>query len=314
MPDKPRILAIRGGAMGDFILTLPALRLLRETFAHCHLEILGYEHIAKLALAGGPAAGTTYADDVRSIEYGPLAGFFSRNGNLAPELCTYFAGFNQVVSWLFDPDKIFANNLERAGVKNYLTSYAKINDESHASVQLAHGLQSLALYIEDWSATLTPTEATKRAGADWLRAQGAGETRPTALHPGSGSPKKNWPLGNWRALARELSARGERLLLIGGEADAATLEPLAADLAEHRPILARSLPLPILAGVLAHCAKYVGHDTGVSHLAAAVGTPSTLLFGPTDPAIWAPARPKAKVIVAPEGDLASLPVNDVLVA
>ena len=80
MSAKPRILAIRGGAIGDFILTLPALRLLRETFGHCHLEILGYEHIASLALHGGPGESSTYADSLRHIEAAPLAGFFARGG------------------------------------------------------------------------------------------------------------------------------------------------------------------------------------------------------------------------------------------
>src|SRR5436190_23826753 len=95
--SKPRILAIRGGAIGEFILTLPALRLLRETFAHCHLEVRGYEHIAALAAQGGPAPGQSYADAVRHIEAGPLAGFFARRGNLSDEWCDYFASFNQVV-------------------------------------------------------------------------------------------------------------------------------------------------------------------------------------------------------------------------
>ena len=84
MADGPRILAIRGGAIGDFILTLPALRLLRENFAHCGLEILGYPHIASIALHCGPATGSTYADAIHSIEFGPLSGFFARRGTLDP--------------------------------------------------------------------------------------------------------------------------------------------------------------------------------------------------------------------------------------
>ena len=65
-----RILVIRSGALGDFILTLPAIGLLRENFPACHLEILGYRHIAAIA------EGRFYANSTRSIDYGPLAGFF----------------------------------------------------------------------------------------------------------------------------------------------------------------------------------------------------------------------------------------------
>ena len=83
-----RILVIRGGAIGDFILTLPAIKLLRDSFPAAHLEILGYKHIIALAEM------SRYADATRSIEYGPLSSFFSRESELAPELVDYLAGFN----------------------------------------------------------------------------------------------------------------------------------------------------------------------------------------------------------------------------
>ncbi len=307
MADKPRILAIRGGAIGDFILTLPAIRLLRETFAHCHLEILGYQHIAALAVQGGPAEGTTYADAVRNIEAGPLAGFFARNGNLSPEWCEYFASFNQVVSWLFDPDEIFKTNLERAGVRNFLSAYAKINDETHASAQLARGLERMAMFLDEPAARLVPDAATAKAADDWLSAHG-GPRGLVALHPGSGSAKKNWPIGCWRELVQRLLAQGNRVLIAGGEADGQALEALAS----LSPIVAKGLPLPLLGALLAQSSAYFGHDTGISHLAAATGIPCTLLFGPTDPAIWAPKGGNVRVIMAGEGDLSGLGVDAVL--
>ena len=286
---KPRILAIRGGAIGDFILTLPALRLLREAFPHCHLEVLGYRHIAALALHGGPEPGTTYADATRSIEYGPLAGFFARNGNLSPELCEYFASFQQVVSWLFDPDGIFETNVKRAGVKNYLSAYTPITDENHASVQLARGLESMALFLDDPAAKLVPTPESHQAAEAWLSSSAIHNSSFTALHPGSGSPRKNWPLEKWRALAGQIK---RPLLIIGGEADTASLDSLAP----HATLIARDLPLPTLAALLTRCTRYFGHDTGISHLAAAVGSKCTLLFGPTDPAVWSPQGPHVKIL------------------
>ena len=79
-----KILVIRGGAIGDFILTLPVFAALREQFPQTWLEVLGYPHIAQLAFAGGLADGT------RSIEARALAGFFARNGSLDPRLSEYF--------------------------------------------------------------------------------------------------------------------------------------------------------------------------------------------------------------------------------
>jgi heptosyltransferase-2 len=313
MSGKPRILAIRGGALGDFLLTLPALRMLRETFAHCHLEILGYRHIAELAVYGGPVAGTTYADATRNIEAGPLAGFFARGGDLDQAWCDYFGSFQQVVSWLFDPDGIFEANVMRAGVKHYISAYAKISDENHASVQWAEGLQKLALYLEDGAARLVPTQEMLGFGDEWLRGHGlkAGD-RWVAMHPGSGSPKKNWPVERWVQLVKEVAGAGDRVLVFGGEADQEILAVLAREVPKGAAEFARDLPLPMVAAVLSRARSYFGHDTGLSHIAAAVGTPATILFGPTDPSVWAPRSENARVIVAPKGDLAALAVSDVL--
>ena len=301
MPVKPRILVIRGGAIGDFILTLPAIKLLRENFPGAHLEILGYRHIIALA------EGRAYADATRSIEYGPMAGFFVPRSVLAPDLVEYFASFQQVVSYLFDPDGFFEANLRRAGVKNLLPAYAKIDDSEHAARQLARPLQSLALYIEDHAATVHPSAEDAAFADEFL---GANDAPVIALHPGSGSPRKNWPLENWIALGTWLLARAPqpRLLLIGGEADHAQLDALTAAWRGAPVLPARDLPLPHLAALLARCRLFLGHDTGISHLAAAAGAPCLLLFGPTDPAVWAPANPHVSLIAAPSGDLAALPI------
>jgi heptosyltransferase-2 len=302
---KPRLLVIRGGAIGDFILTLPAIKLLREAFPGAHLEILGYRHIVALA------EGRFYADATRSIEYSAMSGFFVPRSELAPDLSEYFASFQQVVSYLFDPDRFFETNVRRAGVKNFLAAYAKIDDSEHAAKQLARPLQSLALYLDDHAATVHPTETDRAAAAKFsLNVRG----RLIAIHPGSGSAKKNWPIERWRELGTQLLEGGAELLIIGGEADEAQLATLTAAWRGGAIHVARDLPLPQLAAVLERCTLFLGHDSGISHLAAAVGTRCVLLFGATDPAIWAPANPGVSVVEAPNGDLALLDVNTVAAA
>src|SRR5205823_12912134 len=96
-----RILVIRGGAIGDFILTLPSLKALRDARPDAHIEILGYKHIA------GLAEDRFYTQAVRSIEYGPLSSFFAQNSELPAELAGYFSNFHLVISYLYDPDRIF---------------------------------------------------------------------------------------------------------------------------------------------------------------------------------------------------------------
>ncbi len=298
---RPRILVIRGGALGDFILTLPAIKLLRENFPQAHLEILGYKHIIALA------EGRFYADATRSIEYSALARFFIPQAELAPELIDYFASFQQVVSYLYDPDQIFENNLRRCGVKHLLHAPPRLDDSAHAAQQLARPLEQLALYLENRAATLHPSDADREFAAEFLR----GKNSPfIALHPGSGSEKKNWPLDRWREIGDWIFERAPdaTLLLIGGEADRAALQTLGHAWKDRRMLLAQHLPLTRLAAILERAKLFLGHDSGISHLAAALDTPCVLLFGPTDPDVWAPANPNVRIVPSPGGALKNLEV------
>jgi len=109
-----KILVIRGGAIGDFILTLPAIAALRNQFPGAHLEVLGYPHIVQLAVAGG------LVDRVQSIEARALAGFFARGGALEPDLADYFSQFDLMVSYLYDPDGIFRTNVSRCSRAQFI--------------------------------------------------------------------------------------------------------------------------------------------------------------------------------------------------
>ena len=292
-----RALVIRGGALGDFLLTLPVLRALREAHPGARIEVLAYRGIGALAVAGGAA------DAARCIEYGPLAGFFSSGGTLDPELCRYFASFDAVVSYLYDPDKIFAGNLLAAGVKKLVEGPPRPGATSHAIDQLAAPLGLLGIPLAGRAARLSFAQAP--AGAPFF-----------ALHPGSGSPAKNWPAERWLALAESLLADcpAARLAVIGGEADAAALGAMRGLATNPRAEFLENLPLVDLAARLAGAQLYTGHDTGISHLAAVAGTPSLLLFGPTDPGVWAPPHDHVRVLRAPDGKLDDLGVATVLAA
>jgi heptosyltransferase-2 len=303
---QPRILIIRGGAIGDFILTLPAIALLRDAFPTAHVEILGTRHILALA------ENRFYADEIRSIEYAPMAGFFNPKADLDPELCAYFSGFNQVISYLFDPDDFFKGNLERAGVRNLLVADPRVGDHAHATRQLAAPLQRLALFLEEPAAQFFPTDADLETARDLLP---RGQHPLIALHPGSGGERKIWPTDRWIDLIPRLTADHPtaHFLIVGGEADAA---PLAAFRAAHAATthvhFLTDLPLPTLGAVFSQCDAYLGHDSGISHLAAAAECPCLLLFGPTDPSIWSPQNESVRVLHAASGHLADIPLDSVL--
>jgi ADP-heptose:LPS heptosyltransferase len=132
-----------------------------------------------------------------------------------------------------------------------------------------------------------------------------------ALHPGSGSPTKNWSPFGFAALAEAL-APGVPLALVSGPADDAAGAALARLL--PRAVRLEGLPLPVLGAVLSRAALYVGNDSGVSHLAAAFGAPTLALFGATDPVVWAPLGPRVVALRAPQGELARLEAPPVIEA
>jgi heptosyltransferase-2 len=300
--SQGRILVIRGGAIGDFILTLPAIAALRRQFPQAHLEVLGYPHIAQLALAGG------LVNRVQSIEAGALAGFFARGGELAENLADYFSEFDLILSYLYDPDRIFETNVGRCSGAQFIVGPHRVREPAqlHAAKVYLQPLERLAIFDADPVPRLT---LARRPPA--LNPQPS-TLNLLALHPGSGSERKNWPETKWAELLQHLlSFTDFDLLLVGGEAEGERLQRLAATLHPARAQVAQSLPLAELAHRLAACRAFIGHDSGISHLAAAVGLPGLVLWGDTVEEIWRPASEKVTVLRHPAG-LARLPVAEVV--
>jgi ADP-heptose:LPS heptosyltransferase len=302
-----RILVIRGGAIGDFILTLPALKALRDSMPHAHIEILGYKHIAVLA------ENRFYAQAVRSIEYAPLAKFFASNPELPADLADYFASFDLIISYLYDPDRIFERNLRRCGSENLICGPARIVENAgHAARQLARPVEELGINVLDLSQRIFPSIEDRQFARQFLQSV----PQPVvAIHPGSGSRQKNWPVENWIAVmskSGEFSNTGKRpsLVVIAGEADTAETERLEREWRDRNVCFAKNLPLPHLGGVLAN-SIFIGHDSGISHLAAAAGANCILLFGPTDPDVWAPKKNNVRVLRASDGRLRDLKLGHV---
>jgi heptosyltransferase-3 len=284
---------------------LPALKALRDAHPQARIEILGYPHIAAVA------DKRFYADAVRSIEYAALSRFFARNTELPSELRDYFGGFDLILSYLYDPDQIFENNLRQCGAQRILRGPAQIQKNAHAAWQLARPLQELGINVSDLVGKIFPSGEDREFARQFL---GNCESPMLALHPGSGSERKNWPIENWIALAKILlnaKTLFRTIIFISGEADEKEMARLRM-LFSHDPRVrfAHSLPLPQLAALLER-STFIGHDSGISHLAAAAAARCFLLFGPTDPKVWAPQNKDARVLLAPNGDLIQLDVATV---
>ena len=280
---------------------------MRDAHPKADIGILGYPHIAAIA------DKRFYADAVRSIEYAALSRFFARGAELPDELSDYFAGFDLILSYLYDPDRIFEGNLRRCGVENILRGPSKIVSGISATEQLAQPVRELGIDVNDLAARIFPCPKDQEFARGFLEHC---EHPILAIHPGSGSESKNWPTERWiefvAAVLREgqTSSNGclRTILIVSGEADESAIKRLRPRFgSDPRVLFAHALPLPQLAAILSQ-STFIGHDSGISHLAAAAGARCILLFGPTDPNVWAPRNKQVTVLRAPNGDLAQLAV------
>ncbi len=312
---------------------MPALKALRDAHPSADLEILGYPHIAAIG------DKRFYVEAVRSIEYAALSRFFARGAELPSDLRDYFVSFDLILSYLYDPDRIFEENLRRCGAENILRGPAKVFPGTHAATQLARPLQELGITVTDLAAKIFPSDEDRTFAQQFLEPC---ERAILAVHPGSGSERKNWPIERWIELIKVLlresptsrngcfkapvglgpADRDQRrlpsrpnsfrsILIVSGEADQSAMRHLQKAFGREEPVrFAHQLPLPHLAAVLSHCI-FIGHDSGISHLAAAAGARCILLFGPTDPNVWAPRNSDVTVLQARNGDLTELTIEKV---
>jgi heptosyltransferase-2 len=177
-------------------------------------------------------------------------------------------------------------------------------------LQLARPLEQIGLHLENRAAVIFPADEDRAFARKFLGESGIPVI---ALHPGSGSEKKNWPIERWMELGEYLFQTGSMVFVVGGEADEDRLRLLEMAWKDKPVRFAENFALSHLAALF-EGSVFIGHDSGISHIAAAVGARCILLFGPTDPAVWAPANENVTVLRAPEGNLLSLGVGPVSTA
>lgn len=289
-----RLLVMRGGALGDFLLTLPAFSAVRANWPEAHLTLATRPSYGELMLAAGRVDAVVDSDSALMAE------MFSSGMVPSENLAQFLASFNHIIAWMKDDDGQFFHKLRSSCKADILVLDPVLRGEGdHAWMQLAKGLPFPA--------------------PEMFLPLRIGETLPAhvlAVHPGAGAPQKCWTASNFSHVIFSLARRVPNfsLLLIMGEADEISAGNLLQELrtAPFPITIASHWTLPRLASALSNCRAYLGHDTGVSHLAAACAVPSVWLFGPTNPDIWAPCLPHVHPLRAPHGNLVNLLAEMVL--
>ncbi len=291
--QSPRILIIRGGGLGDFLLVLPVLGALRRRWPASRLEILGNPTLAELGLG-------SYADAVQSIHQAEFARFF-RDPLEYPlgesRLDQHIASFDLVISFLLDKQLHLQKNVSALGPR-FLAIYPPQADDVHCTEHFLRGLEPLGIETRDHlPRIILPADEQDHADRILEGARPHSRKPLVAIHCGSGSPHKNWPARDFAEVACWLRDTGRfDLALVQGIPDQRATTMVTAALSPHAPLSLRNLPLVRLAGVLRRCRLLLGNDSGISHLAAAVGTPVVALFGPTSPQVWRPLGSGVRVL------------------
>ncbi len=244
---------LRPGALGDTLLALPALRALRRAGLPVTLAAHG--------------AAARFLESSSEVEHGvafddpSLAWLFTASPAPTEE---------QVVAWMREaPRGLPADSL--------MAPSRPPGMDQHCAGYLLETLAPLGIGLacDDSVLGVIPHPSAE-----------------VLVHPGSGSPAKNWPAEHVAAVIRALD-RPVRLIV--GEADEAAASHVEACLGRRLERLERA-SVADLAARLAGCGAYLGNDSGVSHLAGLCGAHAVVLFGPTDPTVWRPLGPDVNVL------------------
>ena len=291
------ILILHPGGLGDIILSLPAVALIRNGCPSARITIAGnIDHLA--AVVSG------YVENVVSLSTLPLHHLYIEDALADAEVC-FWKSFDRIVSWTGSGDLEFTRKFREIHSNLCIASWRpSIGEERHVSQLFVDSLDiGIPLERKIAPATISLESELIREGRRWLVERGwNGQAPLTALHPGAGSKAKRWPISRFIDLAQYLVFKEKRkLLIVEGPAEPEIAKQIVKTLPETDAIPAESIPLYLLAAILKQCGLFVGNDSGIAHLAAALNVPTVVLFGPTLPRHWAPLGAHVFVLRDPRG-------------
>jgi len=310
MQQAPRILIIRPGALGDTIFAEPVVASLRARHPDAHIEIAGRTDFLPLLVGPGLADAYSSTDSARFTSLfadGPLG----------------LTGYDIIVVYLPDEDGALTAKLRGAactaavfdprppehacsGRGNHGTANGVAVPDFRSSARRAgvHIVDHLLKALEPVGVPAARHQPRLPRRDEWLREAAALEPLLrrrggyAVIHPGSGGRHKLLSAEKWADVIAGLRRRP--VVLTCGPADETVVDDVLACVDGEPPLVVRNQPVTTLAGVLAGAERYFGCDSGVTHLAAALGVPAVAIFGATDPRTWAPRGPNVRIVNAGE--------------
>lgn len=270
------MLLVFPGALGDLLLLAPAARALAAGGAR--MELCVARVLAPLAALLGPGGTGPFLDAAS------MSGLFG--GPVTPALAAWIRGADVVHAWLartVEADSFVARLRALGAAEVRLHAVRRDDADEHASVAYASDLRC-TLAAENGPALAVPLDPARPPSVE-------GAPR-LVVHPGAGASAKRWSTTGFARVADCWRARGGEVVVLLGPAD----DDLAAAWRATGHALATGRTLLEAAALVASASRYVGNDSGISHLAGALDRTGAVLFGPTRPEHWRPRGGRLAVV------------------
>lgn len=291
MPAAQRtILVIHPGGLGDVLLSVGALTAMRTALPQHRIILVSGSDVGHLLSQCG------VIDQSLPIESSQLSALFSAREQILDVQRDLFSRCDLAVGWLRDHDGSLRHAMQDFGIPRVVLQSPTDAGGHHQNDRFLETLKGQFPVDANSSVRLRLPDPVLQVGDHELRAVGIERAMPLIVcHSGSGSTHKCVNAATWGTLIRGCRDRQLMPVVVLGPADeqaaAASSELGITDL----PIL-RPRSVTTLAGILAQAQGYIGHDSGVTHLAALLGVPTVAMFGPTDEQRWAPRGAHVTVV------------------
>jgi heptosyltransferase III len=282
---------IHPGGLGDVLLAVPAMVRLRSRFPNHRLVLCAEGQIARLLLA------CRIIDAWTSVQGRACADLFAGADSVTGQVQTWMEVCDLAIGWTQDFDGKLNETLKAVGVREVIVR-SPFSTAIRATHQRDRFLEAIheAPSNDEEDILLTMTEPLLHLGRTCLEAAGPSiGASLVVIHPGSGSVHKCVAPELLASVVVALQTSGTTPVILEGSADREPVKRLL-QLCVNQPIVLKGLDLRTVAGVLAQARLFVGQDSGVTHMAGLLGVRTVALFGPTNPARWAPRGAHVTVV------------------
>jgi len=283
MMSENQLLIIHQGALGDIVVTFPILKALRTAIPR--IDGICRSSFGRLAVDLG-VLDTSYP-----LESARFASLYTER--IDPEVVTLMSTYHNIL--LFSFSEFLERSVKRINGPRVLRvlPWPAMSQKKHVTEFLALQVRNCDLLGKEDRRRFSRALFHLKSGATGKRCSSAR----AIISPGAGSVKKRWPLERFMMVAAELKKRGLQPSILLGPAEV-DLEAVLQHGSQSRPQVVKTRTFQELITLLESAVIYIGNDSGVSHLAAFLGVPTLVIFGPSDPDRWCPFGSHVRIVKA----------------